>query len=151
MCRHSHVQWAPLSLGGAPGWTQHAWHACKFSLTSAELQTIWIILWVYNSDQHFLCALLKALSMQSNRQDCHCSKGEIILSPHCIFYCGKPRRTIQELYRKEWRSGFMLLPSDTRDINIYVCYKAAAPFRAFALLETRQERKAFKENQSTVL
>lgn len=45
----------------------------------------------------------------------------------------------------------MFLPSDTCDINIYVCYKAAASFRAFALLEARQEGKVFKENQSSVL
>lgn len=45
----------------------------------------------------------------------------------------------------------MSLPSDTCDVNIYVCYKAAAPFRAFALLEARQEGKVFKENQSTLL
>lgn len=38
-----------VHLDGPP----HALGACKFSLTSAELQTSWVISWVYNSDQHF--------------------------------------------------------------------------------------------------
>lgn len=94
----SHVWRAPLSSGGAPGWTPACFGVhvnSHWSQQNSSTEIIGIsISSVLSKDMFFV---------QCDWQDCHCFKGENYFASTLpvigsILYCGKPRRT------RQWKS-----------------------------------------------